>query len=1274
MLKVVETEQNLVFLTLMGSKLFTLVSDLVSPKEPEECTLVEIIDKLDKHFKPHTSEIYERFLFHSRKQTEGETVTEFVAALKKQSAKCNFGEFLKSSLRDQFILGLSNTETQRHLFTQDDLDFEGAIKIATAKETAIKEVKGLKNPKNDNEEVNKIAQKGSKKKPQNKTSTPKGNNSRQPGKCTGCGRAHWRSDCPFKEATCHGCGVKGHLRSVCRSQTSKPNAKNSQNFSQNSKGKSDSNCNAIDSESSAAEYVFHTSEEPDQPVLVPLKVNGKVLSFELDTGTFRTIVPHDVFRKNFPNTPLNSSNAQLRSYGNNSLKIAGETKVTVESDGNFCKLPITVLHEKGRCLVGRNWIKSLGLLDKVRDSLCHVSEKIHSVDSEDFTKSYPLLFREGLGLMKKFKVHIELDENVQPKYHNSRPVPYALREKVTAALDELVEKGTISPVNSSKWASAIVPVLKPDKSVRICGDFRIANKAVVTDKYPIPRSEDLFSSIAGGKYFTKLDMAAAYNQLELDDESKCITTINTPKGLFQFNRLCFGISSSPGIFQRAMDQLLKNVPGVLCFLDDILISGETKKIHDERVKQVLSILQEAGLTLNAKKCQWRALEISYLGFRVDKDGIHPSEDKIAAIRNAPAPKDIKGLQAYLGLLNFYRKFIPNASSLLEPLNLLLRKETSWVWGVEQQKAFQKSKQILTSDSVLVHFDAKHPIIVTADSSSYGIGAVLALKIDGQERPVAYVSRTLNSAERNYCQTEKEALALVYAVKKFHFYLYGQNFTAVTDHKPLLGLFSHDKQISVQASGRIQRWSLILQAYKFNLVHKSGKTIGNADALSRLPIDCGNLAVPVPTEWVNLVEFLSDTPITAQKIAAETKNCEVLSKIKKFLLEGWPNSLEKSDEIQSFSTRRAELCLQEGCVLWGNRVVIPKSLRQNVLSELHVSHPGMTRMKELARSYLWFPNIDREIEKFVENCDSCQERRSSPKSAPLHPWEWPQNAWFRLHIDHAGPFLNKYFFIVVDSYSKWPEIFIVNSINSQTTINCLRSVFARFGIAPMLVSDNGPAFVSEEFRKFTEMNGIRHVRVAPYHPASNGLAENMVKNMKRSLAHSREGGIQKNLDNFLMRYRVTPHSTTGKTPAELLLKRKIRCVFDLLSPEEITRNRVQQKQESQKKYHDPKAPRKLEVSPTSDVRVRNYTKGPKWVPGRVVEKTGPVSYKVALDDEETVVVPRHQDQLHRSVDTTQVNIQPRVVPTVQAPVTVDAPRTLRQRENIQLPVRYRDGVR
>ena len=320
---------------------------------------------------------------------------------------------------------------------------------------------------------------------------------------------------------------------------------------------------------------------------------------------------------------------------------------------------------------------------------------------------------------------------------------------------------------------------------------------------------------------------------------------------------------------------------------------------------------------------------------------------------------------------------------------------------------------------------------------------------------------------------------------------------------------------------------------------------------------------------------------------------------KFLHTGWSNTLQP--EFAPFKNRNDELTIQSGCLLWGNRIVIPSSLQRRVLEELHVSHPGITRMKQLARGYLWFPNIDAEIENFVKTCTACLENTPSPKKASLHPWEWPQNAWHRLHIDHAQ--LNDwYFLIIIDAYSKWVEVFPCKTITSKSTINFLRHTFARFGLPVHLVSDNGPSLVSQEFEEFMKMNGIRHITVSPYHPSSNGLAENFVKTFKQAMMKTKGGEMQEKVDKFLFRYRITPHSTTGKSPTQLLLKRKVRTVFDLLSPDELIRNFVQKKQEAQKRNHDPKIPRNASFPNDTKVMVRNYARGPKWIPGKVVSKS------------------------------------------------------------------------
>ena len=372
----------------------------------------------------------------------------------------------------------------------------------------------------------------------------------------------------------------------------------------------------------------------------------------------------------------------------------------------------------------------------------------------------------------------------------------------------------------------------------------------------------------------------------IKEESKHITTINTHRGLFQYNRLCFGINSASDIFQRHTETLMKGLDRVLVFSDDILLSGVTKADFLRTLHKVLTRIQDAGLRLNKEKCNWCMTEITYLGYRINAEDISPTTDKVKAIVEAHIPTNITELKAYLGLINFYRTFIPNASTVLEPLNSLLRKDVQWHWNQSQQHAFKHSKDLILKSGCLVHFNPNLPIIVSADSSSYGIGCVLAHMIDGVERPVSFASRTLTPAERNYSQLEREALALIYALKQFHFYLYGFEFILKTDHKPLLGIFLSDKSIPLMASGRIIRWCLMMQAYKFRLIHTSGKLLGNADALSRLPLPNTYENVPVPSEWINLVDFLDSTPVTAKDIATWTKSDPLLSKPSSSFLSCW----------------------------------------------------------------------------------------------------------------------------------------------------------------------------------------------------------------------------------------------------------------------------------------------------------------------------------------------------------------------------------------------------
>ena len=1225
-------------LSVIGKKTFNLVENLISPKEPKDCTYDQVVKTLKAHFKPKKLLIIERYNFHQRKQSASETIPQYVAALRALGGTCEYGDVLETLLFDRFVAGLRNESTVRAILTSEKMTFQEAVELAVARETAANHARVLQSNHSDTQSVHSVKSNSQmqmeKKKPWENTSPNRIRQNSNRGRenprtnkpksaCMGCNGWHWRNECPFREAECNKCHKTGHIAKACYAKL------NSLSQVQESQDRENSILEtALDGNNSyPIEYIHYGSDPSSEPYIVQLKVNNTIVDFEVDTGAARTVMAKSVFDQTFGTKPkMREATVRLMKYGEVPLKLKGEALVQV-SGNEACKaLPLVIADEEGPTLLGRDWLSALGFKDKMlKEVQIHAQQVVENGEISNIMDEFRELFdQSSMGQLKDVEVTLEVDPNIPPKFCNARPLPHLLKEKVESELEKLQEENIITPVTHSKWAAPIVPVLKQNKSVRICGDYRLTcNKALLIDRYPIPRVDELLGTLAGGKYFTKLDMSQAYMQLTLDNSSKPLTTINTHKGLFEYNRLCYGIASAPGIFQRTMESLLGGIAGVALFLDDILISGKTKKEHIERLRMVLGRLRDAGVKLGKDKCTWMTTSVEYLGYIVDDKGIHPTEDKLKAIKEAPAPKDETQLRSYLGLLNFYRKFLPRAATVLEPLNKLLRSKESFSWGREQQLAFAESKELLMNSTALVHYDPKLPIVVSADSSSYGIGAVMSHRIDNVDRPVYFISRTLTETERNYPQLEREALALVFAVKKFHYYLWGQAFTLITDHKPLLGVFSPDKHISPMASGRIQRWALILQGYRFDLVHCSGKYLGNADALSRLPLAYDNENIPIPAEWINSVELLDSTPVTAEQIRSWTKVDPVLREVLQYCKQGWPNKVES--ELQPFKNRQTELSVLKDCIMWGHRVVIPNKGRSTLIEELHAEHLGASKMKELARNYFWWPGLDGELETLVQRCSLCLENRSSPKKSPLHPWEWPVTPWHRVHIDYAGPINSMYYLIIVDAHSKWVEIFPTSSITSTCTISLLRSCFARWGLPVVLVSDNGTCFTSSEFQEFVQKNGIRHVRSAPFHPSSNGLAENMVRTFKAAVSHSKGEGMRLALDRFLFKYRITPHTTTGVSPSELLLGRQVRTIYDLLKPSDAIEQRVIQQQIKQKAYRDPKAPRAVELESGDNVMVRNYNKlKSEWVPATVEMRTGPVSYEVRTSDGQSM--KRHLDQV------------------------------------------------
>ena len=509
------------------------------------------------------------------------------------------------------------------------------------------------------------------------------------------------------------------------------------------------------------------------------------------------------------------------------------------------------------------------------------------------------------------------------------------------------------------------------------------------------------------------------------------------------------------------------------------------------------------------------------------------------------------MRSFLGLLHYYGRFIQQLSTLLQPLNELLKSNRRWNWTSECQSAFVKAKERLVSAPVLAHYDPSLPLKLAGDASAYGIGAVISHTYpDGQERPIAFASRTLSAAELSYSQIEKESLSLVYGVKKFHQYLYGRKFVLVTDHKPLVTLLGPTSGIPTLAAARLQRWALILSAYSYDLEFRPTQRHSNADGLSRLPVVSKDRddSSDVPKTAIFNISQVHSLPVTAIQLQRATRRDPILSKVFLLMQQGWPGVV--SDDLKPYQSRQAELGTEGGCLLWGIRVVVPQALQSKVLGELHKNHPGVVRMKALARSYVWWPGLDNDIEHHVKNCQPCQTVRNSPPSAPLHPWLWPTRPWQRVHVDFAGPFQGKMFLLVVDAHSKWPEVVNMTTTSAQCTIEELCRMFASYGIPEQLVSDNGPQFVSGCFEEFMKMNGVKHIKCTPYHPSSNGAVERLVQTFKNFMRvnASNGGTLSQRLASFLFSYRTTPHATTSVAPCELFLGRKIRSRLDLMRPD------------------------------------------------------------------------------------------------------------------------------
>ena len=1216
-------KKRAILLSVCGPATYQLIRNILAPVKPTERSFTDLVDLVEQHKNPKPSVIVQRYNFNTRRQQPGESIAAYTAELRKIAEHCSFGDTLEVMLRDRIVCGINDTGRQRRLLAEPDLTFQSAFKMVQAWETAESNAKDLQKPQQGaSVTVNRVVRtvQPTSTKPNQGANSSSANST----SCKRCGGQHPSSECKHKQTKCHLCQKKGHLARVCQSKQQTNSAPTGKKFQAPQHGRTHLvDCAKQPSDEPDTYSLFTLTGQSSKPFLVTVNIHSTTLVMEVDTGASCSLISETTYKMLQTQTdlpPLQSTTAQLCTYTGEQLPILGILNIPVSYHTQTVTVELVVVKGDGPSLMGRD------LLQQIRldwHSLHQIQSNLNSSLEALLTK-HQAVFAEGLGKVKGFTAKLHVSPDAQPCFYKPRPVPHSLRTKLEKELKHLESLGIIEPVQFSDWAVPIVPVLKTNGELRVCGDYKLSvNRVAKLETYPLPRIEDLFTSLAGGKTFSKLDLAHAYLQVELDQSVRKYVTINTHKGLYTYNRLPFGVASAPAIFQRMMESILQGLMYVCVYIDDILVTGTSEEEHLKNLSEVLSRLENAGLHLKKDKCSFMLPEVQYLGHKISARGLEPSDEKIKAIKEAPTPENVTQLKSFLGAVNYYCKFLPNLANNLCPLYKLLQHRSKWTWGPEQIKAFETAKQQLASPPLLVHYDPEKPLVLSCDASPYGLGAVLSHSVDRVEQPIAFASRTLAPPERNYSQLDKEALAIIFGVKHFHDYVVGRKFTIISDHKPLQYLFNEKKAIPQMTSARVQRWALTLSSYDYNISYKSGKQHCNADMLSRLPIAAAPTEVPVLGDTILLLETLQSSPVTAKLIKTWTNRDPLLSRVRDKVKRGWIHT--NDPKFRPYQRRYMELSVQSDCVLWGNRIIVPPAGQSRVLDVLHDGHPGICRMKELARSFVWWPGLKDDIQNKVQSCTQCQINQRSPAPQPLHPWEWPEHPWSRLHIDYAGPIRNRYLLVVIDSFSKWLDVAVVPLANSTNTIQSLRNIFSTHGLPQVIVSDNGAPFVSTEFKEFLFKNGIRHTTTPPYHPKSNGQVERAVQTVKRALKKSSSDNLETQLCRFLFKYRITPHATTGVPPSQLLMNRHLRSHLDLLRPDLSAQ--VKQKRELQKDHHDQHS-YLHDIKEGEKVYVKDLPEGKTWLPGTISKKDGKVTYHILLDDGR--IVRRHIDHVRKQI--------------------------------------------
>ena len=849
-------------------------------------------------------------------------------------------------------------------------------------------------------------------------------------------------------------------------------------------------------------------------------IDGEPVKFKIDTGAAVTAIPES---RTSSSWKLQATPKKLRGAGGHVLTTLGVRTCGLRVGKNCIKEDIYVVDGLVEPLLGQSAIRELGLLSNV--------DAVVLSDSK-WASRYPRLFR-GLGKLAN-RCRISVNDMVEPTAVSApRRVAAARLGPLKKELERMTRMGVIDQVESpTEWCSPCVVVPKKSGEIRLCIDYTRLNQAVRREYHPLPVTEEVLSRLGSAKVFSKLDANSGYWQMELEEDCRHLTTFITPFGRYRCNRLPFGISLAPEVFQREMSKILEGKEGVVCQMDDILVFGESKEVHDARLQSVLQTLSSAGLTLNKDKCEFEREEVVFLGHVVNAKGIQADPEKVKAIQRYPSPGSRRELKRFMGVVNYLGKFTPELARCTTAMRELLKSSTAWFWGDLQEKEFLHVKRVMASTPVLAPFDMGKCTRLSTDASSFGLGAALLQEMQGDWKPVAYASRSMTQAERRYAQVEKEALAICWAAEKFHFYLAGREFEVETDHKPLVSALGNKELASLPL--RLQRFKLRMMAYSYRIFYTPGEKLVLADMLSRNGEALKNMHPSFPEDAI-VAEMMSSLPISAEKLEklkGGTASDIHGQRLLRYCQFGWPRRKKVPQDMRTFYGVRQHLTVIDDIVFYKGRVFIPGVEREATLTDIHRGHQGEIKCIRRAARIVWWPGMCKEIRWAVETCPVCREHRALPPE-PLESTPFPQRPWWRIAADLCE-WDGRDFLVIIDYFSRYILAEEMPDTRSQTVISKLHKVFCLFGVPHTLVTDYGPQFVSEELKTYLGKWGVSSTTSAPKRPQSNGEAERAVRTVK--------GLLRRNVDleAALQSYRDTPLSN-GFSPAQLLFGRSMNSV-------------------------------------------------------------------------------------------------------------------------------------